>query len=198
MESEQPLAYPNNSIIHSEPATALRFFLTEAGGTHNIFRVAETQVSFNDSYILHDIKTFVRRNEENLLIQNPIYNYNLRRCTSFLASKHLLGKLKKNKDYNKEDVRFARRGMVKFYDLLSDYLADDYVVPSFDNRANHIFHLIQEAYKRGNVIELFSLRKANGESAQVSYCSLLDAWIVGSKNVSICIRSRADIKDYTQ
>ena len=38
-------------------------------------------------------------------------------------------------------------------------------------------------------VAIYRLEKANGENAQVSYLSEVDAWVVCSKNVSILVRT---------
>jgi len=194
----QQIAYPNNSVIISNPANALSFFANECDFGKPIFRISETQIPFNENLIIHDIKTMDRTSEERLLIRNPKYVYNMRRGTGFIAQKDVLDQLRKNPDSKKDQVSYGRRGMTKFFDLLPEYLTESYEIPSIDNRANHIFFPILESFKFGNKVEIFSMRKANGESAQISFSNLANAWVISSKNVSICIRNREDILKYEQ
>ncbi len=197
-EQSAPLAYPASGVIVTPLVSALKFFLDEKEAGHLVFRISETPIPFAPDFLLHDIKTMDRHSEERLLVKHPKYIYNMRRGTCYLAHKGVLAGLKEGKVPTELPIQYARRGMFKFFDLLPEYLAENFKLPNVDIRADHIFFPVAESFRAGNSVEVICMRKANGESAQVSYSDLVNAWVVSSKNVSICIRNREDIKGYEQ
>ncbi len=92
----------------------------------------------------------------------------------------------------------GRRGLQKFFDVLPMYLEDPFKLPNNDNKANYLFWGAHKQLLAGAGIEMYATRKANGENAQVAYLPDLDAWCIGSKNVSICIRDEKDLPYYEQ
>lgn len=59
-----------------------------------------------------------------------------------------------------------------------------------------IFSDLKEALKSGFEVKAYSMVKANGENAQVSYVDELDSWLIASKNVSLLARKPADLALY--
>ena len=45
-------------------------------------------------------------------------------------------------------------------------------------------------------VDMYKLLKANGENAQVGFCTELDAWAISSKNVCMLARTPEDISTY--
>ena len=55
---------------------------------------------------------------------------------------------------------------------------------------------VLKALKEGNQVQVLKTLKANGENVQISFCELINSWVICSKNVALVARSREDIKSY--
>jgi hypothetical protein len=108
---------------------------------------------------------------------------------------------------------WVRRGLRKFFDIYKEFLGPfkDLSQSTFNSTDNSrfdehkknvrriIFKPIEDALLSGEAsVSVYKTNKANGENAQVSYCGSLDCWVVSSKNVSMLLRSRADIAQHTK
>jgi len=51
-----------------------------------------------------------------------------------------------------------------------------------------------KSLKANKQIFVYKTEKANGENFQISYCFKYQAWIVGSKNVSIMVKNMAELE----
>jgi len=100
-------------------------------------------------------------------------------------------------DLSKPIFLVSRKGLMKFFDIDTHCFDKDFHLPVHDNKTNFLFGPVQENLNNHIKIEIFATRKANGENAQISYIPIIDAWIIASKNVSLCARNSEDIEYYT-
>ena len=66
---------------------------------------------------------------------------------------------------------------------------------NYDLKLN-ILGPVKQTLLQGHKVELIKTLKANGENCQVSYSPELECWIVASKNVSVQVRTPADLDLY--
>ena len=98
----------------------------------------------------------------------------------------------------------GRKGLPKFFDISPDFLDPAYRYED-SNLSSDKVHLknyqLASALKyflSGCPVEVIKTLKANGENAQISWCTDLSAWVVASKNVGIVVRHRDDIASYSK
>lgn len=61
-----------------------------------------------------------------------------------------------------------------------------------------LFDGVRQALAEKSRVQVLQTVKANGENVQISYYERLDAWLIASKNVSLCARTREDIALYPE
>jgi hypothetical protein len=142
------------------------------------------------------------------LAKNEFLRVNLRRGNTILQLLRSDGTVFKTVWGTQIQIWLARRATRKFFDLYREYiefnLQERKDLRNFgikNNDVHEVLHRIifQEAKKSlwaGERVRLFSQEKLNGENAQVSWSSETESWLVASKNVSILVRHRDDIRHY--
>lgn len=132
------------------------------------------------NYTLYDIRIKIRHKEDDLFLKDSEIRQRIRRgnCIAEYV------------DDNQKRYKFARKGLIKFFDYLkkykSKYRLEEKIV--LDSIKNH--------FNKGGQVYVYLSEKANGENAQIAYEPVVNAWIVASKNVTIVCRNKEDIKWY--
>lgn len=206
-----------------EPLTPLEVFKWAIEQTlSNQLKSMGATVPFEPSLEIHDIGLKGSRwTEDKLYAQDSVIRKNIRRGNGIIVqlSPKSLSTVSRERmvNYNGKDseitmVNWARRGMEKFFDIKLEFLQQNKSLGTqgsfFGNspmrQAGYqeavrktIFHEIEESILHsGASIDIYRLSKANGENAQVSYFPSLDSWIVSSKNVTVAVRDKEDLKCY--
>ena len=161
-----------------------------------------------------DAKIKNRRTEEEQYLRNSELRSKLRRGNTIV--KTLVKESLKVKD-----VVVARKGLPKFFDIRQSHahflraklsqgefnkLAEETKLEfevCFGDLKRHLEQgILSDPTKPEEKLppptaSVFLLEKANGENAQVSFVSECDAWLVSSKNVSLLLRTTADLVQYS-
>jgi energy-coupling factor transporter ATP-binding protein EcfA2 len=132
-----------------------------------------------DGYELHDIKVATKHNEDDIFLQDDEIYFRIRRGNAIATV--LKG--------NKLTYKIARRGIIKFFDYQSKTSKKHKLM-------QRLINPIHMAFKCGNKIRIYYTEKANGENLQISFDNEFNAWIIGSKNVTIVVRDQNDIDWY--
>ena len=141
--------------------------------------------------------------ENNLYLNNPEYFSYFRRGFSLYE---LSGKL-----------IILRKGLIKFnelpYDFYKIYGKNKYELffdykdseennsqekTNFQELLKSIFYPIYKylSQKNNNSITIYKLLKANGENAQISYNTLIQKWVIASKNVALICFNLKDLYEH--
>ena len=166
----------------------------------NYIQITTSKIPYEPNKLLCDLKIKNPEDEDNLLKNEPYLYYNMRRGLSFIYdgldidNYYLpLEEAKKSRD-RVEHV--ARKGLHKFFDLHPGSLKDLLNYNDMDKSMNYVWMPIQKHIDKKTSIEVILTRKANGENAQISYCSIIESWCIASKNVSLMARNRSDLDSY--
>jgi len=122
----------------------------------------------------------------------------------YLKNKEILAKIRRgncilenlNEKTNKSEFVIARKGLIKFFDYQINskkYSKENEIIWENLNK----FFCRKDLYDldtEQNGIYIYSTEKANGENLQLSYNKNYDAWIIGSKNVTIMLRNLKDLE----
>lgn len=165
----------------------------------------------DQTYEVIDISlTSKGRDEENEYLKNFLFMKNISRGNTLLIKKSNINI--KNTSDDKEnpslqlESMIIRRGMRKFLDLDIDFVSH---IDSKHLRLDHlkdekkllsrkiIFSPIFNCLRQGKMIKVHKMVKANGENAQISYCSQVKSWVICSKNVAILAKTVDDLYLYS-
>ncbi len=108
-----------------------------------------------------------------------------------------------------ETRHILRRGLQKFFDLHLEFLQlkDKKFNSSYVKTNKFIRNLkkitidpVKTSFESNPnvIVKIYNLNKANGENAQVSFCSELNLWSISSKNVSLVAEKIGDLTSYTE
>lgn len=140
--------------------------------------------------------------EEKVYLSYPEYTTLIRRGNTLLE---IYEYNRRKDDYDYKCTHMLRKGMKKFVDLPFDFIKYDeklqqnilnispYDPVEKTTSLKYIFYPAIKAVNEGYLIEIIKLMKANGENAQLSYNNDVHAWVIASKNVSLCARKREDL-----
>ncbi|CDW83198.1 UNKNOWN [Stylonychia lemnae] len=109
--------------------------------------------------------------------------------------------LKFNLDGN-SNIVFARKGLVKFFDLdltfvhPSTRFESTEVTVTKSCLKNYILAGPLRSLLKGHKIEVVKTLKANGENCQVSFNSEFGQWVIAQKNSGLLARTRKDLEKY--
>jgi hypothetical protein len=173
--------------------------LLKACERHPQLKVADTQVVFKKNIVLKDVSIRGKGPAEDMIYAGcKGIHVNVRRGSSFVLFK------------DSQQVTCARRGLRKFYDLYPEYLEYNLgnlttldgkigVKEPAENKSIHkkIFSNLKELLDLGSeTVTLIETNKANGENAQISWVPELEVWSIGSKNVTMLLRTSDDVSLY--
>lgn len=94
----------------------------------------------------------------------------------------------------------GRKGLNKFFDLCYEFISpterflDEKLSVVKQNLKNYIMAGALKSILSGFQVEVIKTLKANGENAQVSWNSVVKAWVIASKNVGMLARTREDVE----
>lgn len=134
----------------------------------NVEDAGEGLVSYNVS---------PKKDKDDVVYRSQFCKLSLRRGLTYIEAL---------RDFKRESLQVARKGLRKFFDLYREYLEED------GHRMAHQREAFQrqlKPYKEG--FTLHFIEKANGENAQVSFSHGL--WVISSKNRVMYVQSEADI-----
>lgn len=168
------------------------------GKYKNEVKVMTTESEIDIRLVLHDISISMGGHDEDVVYANhPVLMKNIRRGNTIIS-------------YFEGDQLYtnimARKGLNKFFDIKPSFLLEQSaLVGALDEEEAVFRNLILNPpkvaleKKGGNyAVELIKTVKANGENAQVSWCSFLKYWVICSKNVSLVAEKREDLNYYYQ
>ena len=91
-----------------------------------------------------------------------------------------------------DDVKILRKGMRKFFEISYSSLVTKQVVITDDGKP-----LSSVAVDPTAPYTVYVTKKEDGENAQLSYCSSIGKFIIGSKNYTIAVSDSAELASYT-
>ena len=165
------------------------------------------------------VQTVIPWNENIEIIDYSLKSYGIKQEFSYLENEKFYKTIRKgtslikiySKDNKVKGVSIARLGLRNFYDI--DQTNIDFLMnppkEEFPNIGklsgkhrkiayNRIFSSLEKSLQNGEEISVVRTRKLNGENFQISFNKTARGWVIGSKNVSILVRNRADINHYKQ
>jgi hypothetical protein len=109
-----------------------------------------------------------------------------------------------------KEAQWGRKGLMKFFDISekSIYAIINSATVGLNTKNSHLHYAIfseienvlscneELAPEHQAKCHLFRLNKANGENAQISFFPATNEWVISSKNVSVLVAERADLKAY--
>lgn len=168
-----------------------------------IIKVAAAKIPFNQYYRIVDISLILSgKDEEKAYQDNAGLRTNIKKGNCIVES------------LSRQDpgVYMARRGGNKILELHKNYITINLknkdnemdqenssgTLEKYDQKMkDHIFERIQDFYKKNlGTVTLYNTTKANGANAQISFCEKVNAWAIGSKDITIMVRARSDISGY--
>ena len=180
-------------------------FLDFASHNKKIKILLETS-PINSNWALKDISLHKKGPlEDKLYARTPIFYYNVRRGNTIIE-------IYENQQTTPTRV-FCRRGLRKFYDICSEFInytkaltKSEKFLPfltGFQKKMRkiifeHIENLSLNPSTDWSSLKLNKIYKENGEHCQISYITLIDSWIIASKNVTILIRTPEDLQHYNK
>lgn len=91
-----------------------------------------------------------------------------------------------------ESISILRKGLRKFFEIDFMGLINKQIVITDDGK--HLHHI---AVDSASPYTLYITRKEDGENAQLSYSKVLEKYVIGSKNYTICVASMEELASYT-
>ena len=136
--------------------------------------------------------------ENNLYLNNPEYFSFFRRGFSLYK--------------NNNNLIILRKGLIKFLELPYDFFKiyqnnkyelnfnyKDFEENSLEEKTNYqnllksIFYPLYKILSQNKKISIYTLLKANGENAQITYNTNLKKWVIASKNVSLICKNSYEL-----
>jgi len=161
----------------------------------NQIKKVQGQIPFSTKFKIVDVSLKARAWKEDVAFAtNKNYRETIRRGLSYLQEED-------------HGVTILRRGLQKFFDMRQEYFEvldgtkelKELKIKQVEKDLYHvIFDEVTTVLDNGGKIVVYKTEKANGENAQVTYNTKLEAWVVASKNVAILIRNEDDLEAYRQ
>jgi len=180
-------------------------FLAFASQNKKVKILLETS-PMNSTWALKDISLHKKGPlEDKIYAKTPMFYYNIRRGNTIIE-------IYEQKDQAPKQI-ICRRGLRKFYDLsvelfeytkaLANPIKDPPFLTSFQKKMRKIiFENIEDLRLDSKTIwkglDISKIYKENGEHCQISYITLIDAWLVASKNVTILLKTPEDLQYYNK
>ena len=164
-------------------------------------KMVDFTVPFNDRICLYDLSINAHgMDEDKVYAAEAWYRTHIRRGNTVIQ-------IFDDRD-NVKETFYGRKGFEKFFDLAYEYILynlkeiDDFQNFGIKDVDEHyqlhdiIFGKVRKSFQNNSKVVVYKLVKANGENAQVSWCSKLNGWLIASKNVALYARHEADVEKY--
>lgn len=192
--------------------TNLPKFIQQSSLPDSLFKLKKYE---EEKFILYDFSFGKRYEEDNYYKDNPILIDKIRRGNSILVFKdqnfsieYAQLKPQKNQSEGKiiiasinGNMKIARRGLQKFFDLDGSYIERNINIGSTlaenEYSSAKIQDIIFSEIKAKNCpVRVYRMEKANGENCQIAYNEDLDLWLICSKNVCMPVRNINDVEKF--
>jgi hypothetical protein len=146
-------------LLETEPYIEAKDYINYIEKNKKNVKFVVNESKIEDLKKIYDVSLKGRgATEDKIFMENPSIQKNVRRGNSLL-------------EFTDGSIVMGRKGLMKFYDLYDYYLTDDKKQQKLTNERIYTMGPIAKACKKEGAVTIYKTLKANGENAQISYCS---------------------------